>query len=207
MGARWRETPAQVTSDSDISFSIVGFPQDVREVFLGFDGALEGADEGDLLVDMTMSEPQLAIEMHETASRTGPGTGQHTKMENQILIASRMIGVSETLLYAQEAGLDMEKAFRAVSGGAAGSWSLSNYGPRMLRGDFAPGFFVDFIKDMGIALYEAATMKVGVPGLALAHQLYVALQTQGGGHRGTRALLEALARSSNIEWKGDTEVI
>lgn len=257
-GAEWRDTPAEVAADSDVTFAIVGFPQDVREVFLGSDGALEGADEGDLLVDMTTSEPQLAIEMHETAKRRGvatidapvsggdvgaregtlsimvgglekdvarvrplleimgstivhvggPGAGQHTKMVNQILIASGMIGVSEALLYAQEAGLDMEKAFQAVSGGAAGSWSLSNYGPRMLRGDFAPGFYVDhFVKDMGIALDEAATMRVGVPGLALAHQLYVALQAQGGGRRGTQALLEALARLSNIEWKGDTEVM
>ena len=122
-------------------------------------------------------------------------------MVNQILIASGMIGVGEALLYAQQAGLDLAKTLEAVSGGAAGSWSLSNYGPRMLIGDFAPGFFVDhFVKDMGIALDEAKRMQVTVPGLALAHQLYVALQAQGGGRNGTQALLLALARMSDVEW-------
>jgi len=137
----------------------------------------------------------------------GRGAGQHTKMVNQILIASGMIGVCEALLYAQEAGLDMAKAFQAVSWGAAGSWSLSNHGPRMLRGDFEPGFYVDhFVKDMGIALDEAAGMNIAVPGLALARQLYVALQGQGGGRRGTHALLLALARLSEIDWSGDLEM-
>ena len=106
------------------------------------------------------------------------------------------------LLYAQQAGLDLEKALAAVSGGAAGSWSLSNYGPRMLKGDFAPGFFVDhFVKDMGIALSEAKAMQLSVPGLALAHQLYVALQAQGRGDNGTQALLLALAELSGVEWQ------
>jgi 3-hydroxyisobutyrate dehydrogenase len=122
-------------------------------------------------------------------------------MVNQILIATGMIGVSEALLYARRAGLDMEKVFTAVSGGAAGSWSLSNYGPRILAGDFDPGFFVDhFVKDMGIALSEAGDMKLSVPGLALAHQLYVSLQAQGGGRNGTQALIKALAAMSDLEW-------
>lgn len=251
-GATWAESPAAVAAASDVTFAIVGFPADVRQVFLGGEGAVSGAAAGSVLVDMTTSEPSLAIEIHEAAAARGVGSvdapvsggdvgarngtlsimvgggdadvarvrplfeimgstiihlggsgaGQHTKMMNQILIATGMIGVAEALLYAQQAGLDLEKALAAVSGGAAGSWSLTNYGPRMLRGDFAPGFFVDhFVKDMGIALAEAKAMQLSVPGLALAHQLYVALQAQGRGSNGTQALLLALAELSGVEWQ------
>lgn len=250
-GATWVESASEVAGASDITFAIVGFPADVRDVFLGPDGALAGATEGGLLVDMTTSKPSLAVEIASAANARGvgavdapvsggdvgarnaalsimiggaeddvarvwplfeimgktlvhvggPGAGQHTKMVNQILIATGMIGVSEALLYAQEAGLDLDKTLEAVGGGAAGSWSLANYGPRMLAGDFAPGFFVDhFVKDMGIALDEAGAMGVSAPGLALAHQLYVALQAQGGGRNGTQALLLALAKLSDVDW-------
>ena len=251
-GAEWASSPAEVAASADVTFAIVGYPDDVRSVFLGEDGALAGASPGDVLVDMTTSLPSLAVEIHEAAAGRGvgsvdapvsggdvgarnatlsimvggdesdvarvkplldvlgstiihvggPGAGQHTKMVNQILIASGMVGVAEALLYGQQAGLDMGKVFEAVSGGAAGSWSLSNYGPRMLDGDFAPGFFVDhFVKDMAIALDESAAMNLSVPGLSLAHQLYVALQAQGGGSKGTQALLLALARLSDVEWE------
>jgi len=255
-GAAWADTPAAVAAASDVTFAIVGFPADVRSVFLGEVGVLAGAGAGSLVVDMTTSEPSLAVEI-ATAARDkgigavdapvsggdvgarnatlsimiggeddhvtramplfeimgktlvhcgGPSAGQHTKMVNQILIATGMIGVSEALLYAQQAGLDLDKTLAAVSGGAAGSWSLSNYGPRMLNGDFDPGFFVDhFVKDMGIALDEASAMQLSVPGLALAHQLYVALQAQGGGRNGTQALLLALARLSDVEWSRSAE--
>jgi 3-hydroxyisobutyrate dehydrogenase len=131
----------------------------------------------------------------------GPGSGQHTKMVNQILIATGMIGVCEALLYGYRAGLDLETVMQSVSGGAAGSWSLTNYGPRMLSGDFEPGFFVEhFVKDMGIALAEARRMHLALPGLALAEQLYVALVAQGGGRKGTQALLLALASLSDVDW-------
>jgi 3-hydroxyisobutyrate dehydrogenase len=250
-GAAWADTPAAVAAASDVTFAIVGFPNDVRDVFLGDDGALAGAGTGSVLVDMTTSEPSLAVEIATAAAAKGvgavdapvsggdvgaknaalsimiggtdddvarvmplfeimgktmvhcggPGSGQHTKMVNQILIATNMIGVSEALLYAHQAGLDLEKTLEAVSGGAAGSWSLSNLGTRMVAGNFAPGFFVDhFVKDMGIALDEAKAMQLAAPGLALAHQLYVALQAQGGGRNGTQALLLALARMSDVEW-------
>jgi len=250
-GATWADSPHLVAASSDVTFAIVGFPKDVREVFLGPDGALGGAAPGSVLVDMTTSEPSLAVEIAAAAAANGvgavdapvsggdvgakngtlsimiggtdqdvarvwplfeimgntmvhaggPGAGQHTKMVNQILIATGMIGVAEALLYAQQAELDLDKTLEAVSGGAAGSWSLSNYGPRMLQGDFAPGFFVDhFVKDMGIALDEAKALRLSVPGLALAHQLYVSLQGQGGGRNGTQALLLALARMSDVDW-------
>lgn len=250
-GAAWADTPAAVAAASDVTFAIVGFPSDVRDVFLGSEGALAGAAAGSTLVDMTTSEPSLAVEIATAAAAKGvgsvdapvsggdvgarnaelsimiggadddvarvmplfeimgktmvhcggPGAGQHTKMVNQILIATNMIGVSEALLYAHQAGLDLDKTLEAVSGGAAGSWSLSNLGTRMVAGNFAPGFFVDhFVKDMGIALDEARAMQLSAPGLALAHQLYVGLQAQGGGRNGTQALLLALARLSDVDW-------
>ena len=251
-GATWAGTPAEVAASSDISFAIVGYPQDVREVFLGPDGLLSGASAGDVLVDMTTSEPTLAVEIAETCSASevaaidapvsggdigarngtlsimiggdreavervrpvfetmgktivrqgGPGAGQHTKAVNQILIATAMIGLSEALLYGQQAGLDLDTVMESVSGGAAGSWSLSNYGPRILGGDFEPGFFVDhFVKDMGIALREAAAMRLPAPGLAMAHELYVSLQAQGLGRKGTQSLILALARLAGLEWE------
>ena len=132
----------------------------------------------------------------------GPGSGQHTKMVNQILIATNMIGVCEALLYGYKAGLDLPTVMQSVSSGAAGSWSLSNLGPRMMNNNFDPGFFVEhFIKDMGIALDEAKRMNLSLPGLALAHQLYVAIKAQGCGRSGTHALMLALAKLSNIDWK------
>jgi 3-hydroxyisobutyrate dehydrogenase len=138
----------------------------------------------------------------KTIVHQGPaGAGQHTKMVNQVLIATGMIGVCEALLYAYRAGLDLESVLASVGGGAAGSWSLSNYAPRMLKGDFEPGFFVEhFIKDMEIALAEARRLDLALPGLALAHELYLALRAQGGGRKGTQALVLALARLSDVEW-------
>lgn len=252
-GATWADTPKAVAESSDVVFSIVGFPDDVREVILGAEGALAGCSEGDILVDMTTSEPSLAVEIYEAAKakgvssvdapvsggdvgaqegrlsimiggdedvvealqpcweamgkaivrQGGAGAGQHTKMVNQTLIATNMIGVCEGLLYAYEAGLDLDTVMESVASGAAGSWSLSNYGPRMMANDFDPGFFVEhFVKDMGIALAEAERMDLSLPGLALAHQLYVALQAQGGRRKGTQALLLALARLSEVDWEG-----
>jgi 3-hydroxyisobutyrate dehydrogenase len=130
----------------------------------------------------------------------GPGAGQHTKMVNQILIATGMIGVCEALIYGYQAGLDLPTVLQSVGGGAAASWSLLNYGPRMMSRNFDPGFFVEhFIKDMGIALDEARRMKLSLPGLALAQQLYLAVQAQGMGRLGTHSLLVALEQLSGIK--------
>jgi 3-hydroxyisobutyrate dehydrogenase len=127
----------------------------------------------------------------------GHGAGQHTKLVNQTMIAGTMVGMCEALLYAHRAGLDPARVLASVSGGAAGSWALANLAPRILAGDDAPGFFVEhFIKDMSIALAEAQRMQLALPGLALAHQLYVALQAQGHGRDGTQALIHALASIS-----------
>jgi len=251
-GASWGNTPRQVAQQSDVVFAIVGFPRDVREVFLGGDGALAGAKAGNVLVDMTTSEPSLAVEIYEAAKakgvaaidapvsggdvgakearlsimiggdrdavdalqpcweamgktiihQGGPGAGQHTKMVNQTLIASNMIGVCEALLYAYKAGLDLPTVLQSVAPGAAGSWSLSNLGPRIIANNFDPGFFVEhFIKDMGIALDEAKRMNLALPGLALAHQLYISLKAKGHGRDGTHALLLALAEMSGVDWR------
>jgi len=132
----------------------------------------------------------------------GPGAGQHTKMVNQIAIASGMIGLCEALLYAFKADLDIQRVLDTIGGGAAGSWSLANYAPRARRGDFAPGFKVEhFIKDLGIALAEARRMNLDLPGLALAERLYQETKAQGHGEQGTHALLLALGKLSGVDWQ------
>jgi len=250
-GAKAADSPRGVAEASDVVFTIVGYPQDVREVTFGDRGTLSAARPGTVLVDMTTSEPALAWEidqaararqvhavdapvsggdvgarearlsimiggepqvvaalrplfesMGKTIVHQGPaGAGQHTKMVNQILIASNMIGVCEALLYGFKAGLDLNVVLESVSSGAAGSWSLSNLGPRMIAGNFEPGFFVEhFLKDMGIALAEARRMKLCLPGLALAESLYRAVEAQGYSRKGTHALMLALASLSAVEW-------
>jgi 3-hydroxyisobutyrate dehydrogenase len=252
-GATAAGSPRAVAEASDVTFTIVGFPHDVRDVTLGAGGTLAGARAGSVLVDMTTSEPVLAREIFEAAGAKGvhavdapvsggdvgarearlsimiggetevvkaltplfqtmgktivhqgpAGAGQHTKMVNQVLIATNMIGVCEGLLYGARAGLDLNTVMQSVGSGAAGSWSLNNLGPRMIAGNFDPGFFVEhFLKDMGIALAESKRMKLALPGLALAEQLYRAVEAQGHGRKGTHALMLALASLSNIDWKG-----
>jgi 3-hydroxyisobutyrate dehydrogenase len=139
--------------------------------------------------------------MGKTVVHQGPpGSGQHAKMVNQILIASNMMGVCEALLYAHAAGLDLDRTLQSVSTGAAGSWSLSNLAPRILQGDFEPGFFVEhFLKDMAIALDESRRMKLALPSLALAEQLYRAVAAQGYARKGTQALALALARLNGLD--------
>jgi 3-hydroxyisobutyrate dehydrogenase len=114
-------------------------------------------------------------------------------MCNQILIAGAMIGVCEGLLYAAKSGLDPQAVIHIIGRGAAGSWSINNLGPRIAKGDYEPGFYVEhFIKDMGIALREAEAMGLSLPGLALVHQLYLAVRARGHGRDGTQALIKAL---------------
>ncbi len=240
-----------MAAESDAIFSIVGYPADVREVLLGGNGALAGCRPGAFLVDMTTSEPSLAVEIAAAATprgvhcvdapvsggdvgarearlsimiggdaravaalepcwqamgktivhHGGPGKGQHAKMVNQTLIASGMVGLCEVLLYAYKAGLDLEKVLQSVGGGGASSWSLLNYGPRMLQGNFAPGFFIDhFLKDLGIVLAESKRMNLMMPGTALAEQLYRAAKAQGHGRDGTHALLLAMAEMTSMSW-------
>jgi 3-hydroxyisobutyrate dehydrogenase len=139
--------------------------------------------------------------MGKTILHQGPaGAGQHTKMVNQILISTTMIGVCEALLYGYKAGLDLETVFKSVSVGAAGSKALEVLGPRIMARNFEPGFYVEhFIKDMGIALAEAERMNLALPGLALSKQLYEAVRAQGYGRKGTHALMLALESLSNVK--------
>lgn len=121
----------------------------------------------------------------------GPaGAGQHAKMCNQIVIASGMIGVCESMAYGLKAGLSMEDVLKSITSGAAGSWSLSNLAPRMLKGDLEPGFYIKhLIKDIKIAIDEAERMNLQLPGLTLAKELYVELEKRGYGEKGTQALI------------------
>ncbi len=128
-----------------------------------------------------------------------PGTGQHVKLCNQIMIAGTMIGACESLLYGFRAGLNLETMLQSIRVGAAACWTLEHLAPRMLARDFAPGFFVEhFVKDMGMALEEAKRMGLVLPGLALVHQLYLAVQAHGHGRSGTHALLLALEELSHV---------
>jgi 3-hydroxyisobutyrate dehydrogenase len=248
-GAIWADTPQAVAEQSEVVFTIVGFPQDVREVYLGEDGVLAGAKEGSIWVDMTTTEPSLAQEIYEAGkqkkvsaidapvsggdvgAKNGKlsimvggdraavdtvmplfeimgknivyqgeaGSGQHTKMCNQITIAGTMIGVCECLLYAHRAGLDLPTMLQSISGGAAACWTLDNLAPRVVSRNFDPGFYVEhFIKDMGIALSEANRMGLALPGLALVKQLYEAVKAQGHGKLGTQALVLGLETLNNV---------
>lgn len=138
------------------------------------------------------AQPLLAVVGKTIVHQGPPGAGQHCKMANQIAIAANMVGVVEALHYAETAGLDPHTVLRSISGGAAGSWSLSNLAPRMLAGDFAPGFYVKhFLKDLGIALAEARAHDLPVPGVELAIRLYERLvREHDGGDLGTQALYQ-----------------
>jgi 3-hydroxyisobutyrate dehydrogenase len=141
--------------------------------------------------------PLLEILGKTIIHQGGPGTGQHAKMCNQIVIAGTMIGVCESLLYGHKAGLNLETMLQSIRGGAAGCWSLDNLAPRILQRNFAPGFLVDhFIKDMEIAMAEAERMQLKLPGLKLVDELYRTLQAQGHGRDGTQALYLALEAMS-----------
>jgi len=128
------------------------------------------------------------------------GSGQHTKMCNQIVVAGTMIGVCECLIYGHKAGLDLETVLSSIGKGAAACWTLDVLAPKIVHGDFEPGFMVEhFIKDLGIALEEAETMKLYLPGLALAKQLYLSVMAMGKGTKGTQALYLALEKMSGMD--------
>lgn len=241
LGAQWADTPAKASDNKDIIFTMVGYPQDVEEVYCGKEGIFETAKQGAIVVDMTTSEPTLAKKLYKKAFEKGiysidapvsggdigaqngtlsimiggdssvvesirpifetfgtnivyqgeAGAGQHTKMCNQIAIASGMIGVCESIAYGLKAGLTMEDVLKSISSGAAGSWSLTNLAPRVLQGNLEPGFYIKhFIKDMKIALDEAEQMNIQLPGLQLAKKMYDTLLEEGYGEKGTQALIK-----------------
>lgn len=238
-GAIWHDTAGDVATACDVVITIVGYPKDVEETYLGAGGLVERAKAGTILIDMTTSSPTLAGEIAARAAKKGvsvldapvsggdvgaraaklsimvggteeaftaalplfqlmgenivrqggPGAGQHTKMCNQIAIAATMLAVSESLAYAKASGLDAKRVLSSIGTGAASSFLLNNLGPKMLNDDYAPGFYVHhFIKDMSIAIAEAERMKLDLPALALAKQLYEKLAAGGFGEEGTQAI-------------------
>ncbi len=248
-GAQWCHTPMAVARNSEIVFSMVGFPSDVEQVLLGDEGALAGAKPGTIIVDMTTSSPELARKIYAVCKKRGvyaldapvsggdvgareatlaimvggdksthdrivpllqllgkniahmgaAGTGQHTKMCNQILIAGTMIGTVESMLYAYRVGMDQNAVIDVIGQGAAGSWTINNLGRRIAKGDLNPGFFIKhYVKDMGIALAEAQRMNLCLPGLALVHQFYVAAKAMGLDNLGTQGLYQVLAEINRI---------
>lgn len=242
LGATWCDTPQAVTEQTEIIFTMLGFPQDVEQVYFQENGIFKAQVQSKILVDMTTSKPTLAQKIAATGQAAGaqvldapvsggdvgakngtltimvggqqatfdqlqpifqaigsqvnlfggPGAGQNTKMANQIMIAGTMTGMSEMLVYAKAAGLDLNKVLETVGGGSAANWSLSNYGPRILKEDFQPGFYSKhFLKDLRIALDTAAEMHLDLPATQQAKDLYEKLVDQKHlGDLGTQALIK-----------------
>ncbi|MBI5923541.1 MAG: NAD(P)-dependent oxidoreductase [Betaproteobacteria bacterium] len=188
------------TSSPDLAKKIAAAAQ--QRGLLALDAPVSGGDIGarEARLSIMVGGDQLAFEKAlpllqlmggNVVLQGGPGAGQHTKMCNQIVIASTMLGVCEGLAYAQRSGLDPQTVLQSIGSGAASSFALNNLGLRILKNDFAPGFFIEhFVKDMGIALSEARRMNLDLPGLTLASQLYQQLVTLGYARNGTQALFK-----------------
>ena len=240
-GAKWCDTPADVTAQADIIITIVGYPTDVEETYFGDAGIFSQADDHHILIDMTTSTPTLAEKIYEKKKKKGirtldapvsggdkgaqngtlttmvggdeetfdaakdvlsvfsskvmlqgpAGSGQHTKMANQIMVAGTMTGMTELLVYSKAAGLDLERVIEQVGSGSAANWSLTNYGPRILKEDYTAGFFVKhFVKDLKIALDEAEKMGIDLPATRQASLLYEQLADKGFADDGTQALVK-----------------
>lgn len=241
-GAIWYDSPKAITENSDIIMSMVGFPQDVENIYFNDDGIFAGVSSEKIIVDMTTSTPSLAkkigaradelnvkaidapISGGDLGAKNGTltimvggnkeayetllpifeviggtfnyfgnyGAGQHTKMANQIMIAGTMTGMTELLVYAKAAGLDLNKVLDTVGGGSAANWSLTNYSPRILKNDYTPGFFAKhFLKDLRIALDEAENMNLDLPATKVAKELYENLvDNKQLGNDGTQALIK-----------------
>ena len=226
--------------NADVVFTMVGYPKDVEGVYLGNDGLITTAKEGQVFVDMTTSSPTIAKKISEEFAKVGAsaldlpvtggdigakngtlsimaggdkkvfeetvlplvknfgknityfgeaGKGQYAKLANQIAIATTMISVAESFKFAKEVGLDLEDFFKTVSTGSGGSFSMTYYGPRILKNDFKPGFFVHhFIKDMRLALEECEKMNITLPGLEAAYKLYNELEEEVRNTNGTQAI-------------------
>ena len=226
--------------NADVVFTMVGYPKDVEGVYLGNDGLITTAKEGQVFVDMTTSSPTIAKKISEEFAKVGAsaldlpvtggdigakngtlsimvggdkkvyeekvlplvkhlgknityfgeaGKGQYAKLANQIAIATTMISVAESFKFAKEVGLDLEDFFKTVSTGSGGSFSMTSYGPRILKNDFKPGFFVHhFIKDMRLALEECEKMNIKLPGLETAYEVYNELEEEVRNTNGTQAI-------------------
>jgi len=246
-GANWCESPQAIAEQCNVIFTMVGAPDEVRDVYFGDKGIFSGLRADSVVVDMGTTPPGLTLEIAQKAKQLpahtvdapvsggdigasngtlsimaagdpsvvaslqplfdcmaksvsymgGAGNGQHTKLCNQLAVAGTMIGVCEALLYSSKAGVDCSALIEAIKPGAAGCWTLDNLAPRIIKQDFAPGFMVDhFIKDLGIAVNEADNLGLELPGLQLAHRLYIETRAMGHGKSGTQALIHAIEKLS-----------
>lgn len=241
-GAKWADSPAALTKQVDVLFTMVGFPQDVEDIYFGPNSIFSVAKAGQYLIDMTTSKPALAKRIGQTGEAKGIhvldapvsggdigakngtltvmvgghqadfqhlhnlfltfasklnyfgpyGSGQNAKMANQIMIAGTMTGMTEMLVYAKAAGLDLQQTCQTLQAGAAENFSLGSYGPRILKQDYTPGFFAKhFLKDLRIALEEADRMHLDLPATQEAKHLYEILVDQKQlGNDGTQALIK-----------------
>ncbi len=250
IGAQACSSPAEVAQASDIIFTMLGFPEDVQEVYFGEKGLFAGVKKGTILIDMTTSEPSLAKKIYDTAKVKGvhaldapingddlaarnknlafmiggdkeifeeieplfmrmgrnatymgpAGSGQSTKISNQILIASTMVGVVEALQFAYKKGLDLNEVIEVIGKGTAASWSINNLGKRIVNGKFDSGFYIKhLVKDMRIALKEASDMHLSLPGLAKVHQFYIVALNMDLENKGTQALYKVYARMNGLD--------
>ena len=226
--------------NANVIFSMVGYPKDVEEVYLGENGLIKTAKEGQVFIDMTTSSPTLAKKISEEFAKVGAtaldfpvtggdigakngtlsimaggdkkvfeetvlplvknfgknityfgeaGKGQYTKLANQIAIATTMISVAESFKFAKEVGLNLDDFFNIVSTGSGGSFSMTSYGPRILKGDFKPGFFIHhFIKHMRLALEECEKINIKLPVLETVYELYNELEEEVRNTNGTQAI-------------------
>lgn len=240
-GARFHDTIAECVKGRDAVITIVGFPQDVEEVYFEEGNIFDSADPGTYLIDMTTTSPQIAEKLWkegqkkafrvldapvtggDTGAREGTlsilvggekadydacldlfqamgtninyegkaGCGQHCKLANQIMIAGTLSGVCEALTYAQTQGLDMDTFIRSVASGAAGSRQFDTFAPKIIRDDYAPGFFMKhFIKDMKLALIEANRKGLSLDVLSTVLANCEELEAEGFGDMGTQALMK-----------------
>lgn len=239
MGATWEDTVAYSVKNAEMVITMVGFPQDVREIYFGENGIIHHVKPGTILIDMTTTSPSLSMEIHQQAKEKGlfaldapvsggdvgaqkatlsimvggdnrifervlpvlkhlgnqiiyegpAGSGQHTKMANQIAIAGTVCGVCEAIAYGQNMNLDMDKMLESIGAGAAGSWQMTHLGPKIVAENDEPGFFIKhMIKDLTIANEEAESKNLHLHVLKTVLSMYQELQNQGMGQLGTQAL-------------------
>lgn len=240
-GAHWCDTVADCVKEQDAVITMVGYPEDVEEIYFGENGILAKANPGTYVIDMTTTSPKLSVKIYEKAKEAGihavdapvsggdvgarhgtlsimaggdredyeacrelftslgktiiyegkAGNGQHTKAANQIALGGVIAGVCEAITYARAAGLEVQTMLDSIAQGAAGSWQMSNMAPRMMKGDFQPGFFIKhYIKDMKIAMEESDARQVTLPILQEVLEMYQKLDQEGMGDLGTQALIK-----------------
>jgi 3-hydroxyisobutyrate dehydrogenase len=250
LGAKYVDSPKKIAESCDLIFTMVGFPNDVRNIYFGENGIISGVQQNAIVVDMTTSEPKIASKIYDALKEKGvhaldapisgdelaarnkkvvftvggdeeifelvepyflemgiaaeymgkSGSGQHTKLANQIAVASTMIGVVETLIYSAKAGLDLKKVIDVIEKGTGESWSMGKYGTRIRKKEYESGFFLKhFVKDMGIALKESRRMKIALPGLAQVYQFYQMAMNLGYDNMGPQAIYQVFAQMNGID--------